>query len=67
VKHAVPTVVKLSDRPYRFAYHRVPGRSDVRRRVPVYPGINVRDLKRELYRIRRGRDLLGRRGDSCRD
>jgi hypothetical protein len=57
----VPTVVKLSDRPTRFAYHAVPGRPDLKRRVPVYPGINVRDLKRELSRIRRGRDLLGRR------
>jgi hypothetical protein len=61
MKHATPTTVKLSDKPKGYAYHRVPGNKEVVRAVPVYFGANVRDVKKEISRAKRGRDFLGRR------
>jgi hypothetical protein len=61
VKHAVPAVVKVSERPVGFVYHRIPGNAGKVRAVPVFRGMNVRDFKRELDRVRRGRDIWGRR------
>jgi hypothetical protein len=48
-------------KPVGFAYHRIPGNERKLRAVPVWAGIGVRDLKKELSRVRRGRDVLGRR------
>jgi hypothetical protein len=54
-------VVKVSERPVGFVYHRIPGNAGEVRAVPVFRGMNVRDFKRELDRVRRGRDIWGRR------
>jgi hypothetical protein len=63
VKHAVPTTVRVPwvKKPVGFVYHRIPGNERELRPVPVWAGIGVRDLKKELSRVRRGRDVLGRR------
>jgi hypothetical protein len=50
-----PTVVKLSDEPIYWHRHRN-GKT-----VPHFRGANIRYIKAEINRVRRGRDQWGRR------